>query len=134
MTSVRTWDFGLAAMQNKMVKLTSTVITFLGLFSCNVLASNDENINLHERIITLRYQYGVTADRPLSFLTAQVDEVDKGVNREKTIDTEEDKAKSAMEKKRNLENKQKKRMLPLKPAPPSETIKADQEVDFPYDI
>ena len=70
----------------------------------------------------------------LRLLTAEVDEVVDGVNPGKTIDPEEDKAKTPMKKKRNLENKQKSRMVPLKPAPPSETIKADQEVDFPYDI
>jgi hypothetical protein len=80
------------------------------------------------------YQEAAPTDQPLSFLTAEVDEVDEWVNREMTIDTEEDKAKPPMKKKRNLENKQKSRMVPLKPAPPSETIKADQEVDFPYDI
>ena len=84
--------------------------------------------------ITLWNQKAVPADRPLSFLTAEVDEVIDGGNREKTIDTEQDKAKPSMEKKHKLENKQKSRIVPLKPAPPSETIKADQEVDFPYDI
>jgi hypothetical protein len=117
-----------------MIRLMSIVFTFLGLFSCLVLAYADEEINLYEMAITQWYQKAAPADQPLSFLTAEVDEVVDGVNRGKTIDPEEDKAKTPMKKKRNLENKQKSRMVPLKPAPPSETIKADQEVDFPYDI
>ena len=117
-----------------MVRLTSLFFTFLGLFSCNVLAYADEKISLCEKTTTLWHHNAVPANQPLSFLTAQVDEVDEGVNREKTVDIEEDKTKPPMEKKRKLENRQKSRMVPLKPAPPSETIKADQEVDFPYDI
>ena len=117
-----------------MVRFTSIFFAFLGLFSCNILAYADEKINLRDMTITRWYQNAVTADRPLSFLTAEVDEVIDGGNREKTIDTEEYKTKPPIEKKRKSENRQKSRVLPLKPAPPSETIKADQEVDFPYDI
>jgi hypothetical protein len=112
----------------------SIVLTFLGLFSWLVLAYADEKINLYEMTMTQWYQKAVPADQPLSFLTAEVDDVVDGANREKTIDTQEDQAKPPMEKKRKLENRQKSRMVPLKPARPSETIKADQEVDFPYDI
>ena len=117
-----------------MVRLSSIFFTFLGLFSCHVLAYADEKIDLYDMTMSQWYQKAVPADRSHSSLTAEVDEVVDGVNREKTIDTEEEKAKPPMEKKRKLENRQKSRMVPLKPAPPSETIKADQEVDFPYDI
>jgi hypothetical protein len=117
-----------------MARLTCIFIALLGFSLCNVFAYPDQKINLFGTKINRCNQKPAPADQPLALLTADVDEVSDGASREKTIDTEEARPEPPREKKPKMENRQESRMVPMTPAPPSEKIKADQEVDFPYDI
>ena len=73
-------------------------------------------------------------DRPLSYQLTEIDDNGPPKDQAPVADPEVENLAPPPQKKPQPGNGRRDRQVPLKPARPSEEIKADQVVDFPYDI
>ena len=109
-------------------------MTLVAMFLTHGLGYADGEANDIDPPVSRADRLVISVGRPLSTLLAEVDEGDPAVNRQKETGPESNKPSPPFENKPQSEKKQPNRALPLKATPPSEVIKADQAVDFPYDI
>jgi len=73
-------------------------------------------------------------DRPSSYLVTDIDDSGAAENNGSETGFEGDTPSPPSEHKPKADKARPSRSIPLKPMPPSEEIKADQAVDFPYNI
>lgn len=117
-----------------MAAINSILLALLGFLLSHSLGHADGKSNVFDPPVYIRDQMETSISRPLFILTADVDESGSTENRGTELRNQGDKPPPQLEKKSKSKKKQPNRNVLPRVTPPSEAIKADQAVDFPYDI
>lgn len=108
--------------------------TVFGLHLIQLPGFTDGSGHRHHLLSGRMDRLATSIDRPSSYQLTEND--DSGPTRKQAVEKspEADNRAPPPERKPQADKKRRDRLVPLKPARPSEEIKADQAVDFPYDI
>ena len=117
-----------------MTRWPPIVLAVFGLLLSQGLGDATGNRTIIHRLPDRIDRLTTSSSRPSSYVLTQID--DGGSSESKGLKTgpAEDKPLPPSEKKPKSDKARPSRSAPLKPMSPSEEIKADQAVDFPYDI
>ena len=117
-----------------MTRWPPIVLTVFGLLLSQGLGDADENLNSFHPLPGRIDRLTTSSSRPSSYVLTQSDDGVPIENKGSETGPAEDKPLPPSEKKPKSDKARPSRSAPLKPMRPSEKIKADQAVDFPYDI
>ncbi|MEN8689158.1 MAG: hypothetical protein AB1Z20_03530 [Desulfobacterales bacterium] len=117
-----------------MTRWPAIVLTVFSLLLSQGLGDADGSRNIIHPLPGRIDRLTTSSSRPSSYMLTQIDDGGSTENKGSETGSAEDKPSPPSEKKHKSDKARPSRSAPLKPMSPSEEIKADQEVDFPYDI